>query len=200
MDERAAENEVKFIRDEMKSNMSIRTTLLTFSFTSVITTIGFGISKYDIAPFWIYILPIIITIVFSSRITYYKDLQSKMNAYLHVFYPSAVKMDNIYENIDKSYCARNKIQSFLINYELLILSIVCCIVYYLKLDIIQSNIINICVKDKKMIFFIILPVILLVFQYSILHKVPSYHKRTKKYMVELQGRLSQTTINQGGLT
>ncbi len=68
----------------MKSNMSIRTTLLTFSFTSVITTIGFGISKYDIAPFWIYIL-----------------------------------------------------------------SMVCCMVYYLKLDIINFNIINICIKNKK---------------------------------------------------
>lgn len=89
--------------------MSIRTTLLTFSFTSVITTIGFGISKYDIAPFWIYILPMIITIVFSTRITYYKDLQSKMNAYLHAYYQNSVKIDNAFDNINKSYCKINKI-------------------------------------------------------------------------------------------
>jgi hypothetical protein len=37
-----------------------------------------------------------------------------------------------------------------------------------------------------MIFFIILPVLLLVFQYNILNKVPSYHKKTKEYIKELQ--------------
>lgn len=173
-------NEINFIRDEMKGNLSIRTTLLTFSFTSVITTIGFGISKFDIAPFWIYIVPVLIIIVFSARITYYKDLQSKMNAYLHTYYSDAVKIDNAFNNIEEGYCKKNKIQSFLINYELLVLSIICSLIYYYKYF--KSHTINF---DIKMIFFIILPVILLVFQYNILNKVPSYHEKTKYYIGQL---------------
>lgn len=34
----------------MKSNLSIRTTLLTFCFATVVTIIGFGLTNFDTIP------------------------------------------------------------------------------------------------------------------------------------------------------
>lgn len=127
-------NELQFIRDEMKNNLSIRTTLLTFCFTSVITTIGFGLTHFDTISFIIYLIPIIITVTFSCRITYYKDKQCKMNAYLKYFHKESIKYETVYSEVLEinKFCLENKFSSFIINNELLILSTVCSILYYLK--------------------------------------------------------------------
>lgn len=176
-------NELNFIRDEMKNNLSIRTTLLTFCFTSVITTIGFGLTQFDTIPFIIYLLPIIITVTFSCRITYYKDKQCKMNAYLKYFHKDSVKYETIYTDILKinDFCLANKFCSIIINFELITLSIVCSILYYYKFSktmVYESN-------KPLYIFCILLPVLLIILQLKILAKVTSYTKKTKYYYDKL---------------
>lgn len=128
-------SEINYILDEMKNNISIRNTLLTFCFTSVITTIGFGINNFDEIPFILFIIPMIITLTFSCRITYYKDKQCRMNAYLNVFHKNSLQYELIYKekcNI-ADFCMQNKFTSFIINNELLLLSIVCMIIYFIKI-------------------------------------------------------------------
>lgn len=172
-------NELNFIRDEMKNNLSIRTTLLTFCFTSVITTIGFGLTHFDKIPFVIYLLPIIITVTFSCRITYYKDKQCKMNAYLKFFHKDSVKYETIYTEALKinDFCLANKFCSIIINNELFILSIVCSILYYYKFSETMKY------ENNKLlyIFCILLPALLGIIQLKILAKVTSYTKKTKYY-------------------
>lgn len=196
MSKQENENEVNLIRNEMKENLSIRTTLLTFCFTSVITTIGFGINDFNTIPFMIYLIPIIITITFSCRITYYKDKQCRMNAYLNVYYNESVKHEIIYEkelNIN-DFCIENKFCSFVINNELLILSVACSIVYYIKFFDSMNYTNNKCAY----IFYIILPIILLTLQYAILSKVPSYSKKTKNYIDAFTKNKSNQTLKQEG--
>lgn len=174
-----SKEELTFIREEMKNNLTIRTTLLTFCFTAVITTIGFGLTNFDTIPFIIYLVPIIITVAFSCRITYYKDLQCRMNAYLNVFHKDSLKHEIIFENYHiYKFCTKNKICSFVINNELLILSIVCVIIYYVKFTESMKY------KDNSIqfLFWIILPIILCIIQYFILHKVPSYNTKSKQYI------------------
>lgn len=146
-------NELNFIRDEMKNNLSIRTTLLTFCFTSVITTIGFGLTHFDTIPFIIYLLPIIITVTFSCRITYYKDKQCKMNAYLKFFHKDSVKYETIYTESLKinDFCLANKFCSIIINNELFILSIVCSILYYYKFSGTMKETVNLTVYCRKLV-------------------------------------------------
>lgn len=176
------ENNLNFIREEMRNNLSIRTTLLTFSFTAVITTIGFGISNFDSVPFWVYIMPVIITIVFSARITYYKDRMAKMNAYLCVYFPESVDVDVKFDNIENGYCARNKLESILITYELLVLSALCCPLYCARLYILKNS-----MKESVLFLLFLVPVILLGVQFYILHKFPAYYKKTKYYIEYLNG-------------
>lgn len=173
--------EIEFILNEMKENISIRNTLLTFCFTSVITIIGFGLTHFDEIPFVIYLIPIIITITFSCRIIYYKDKQCRMNAYLKFFYSDLLKHETIYtDNIFVGdFCTKNKFCSFIMNNELLILTIICSIIYYLKFDDYTFCGIN-------YIFFAILPIILCIIQFLILNKVPSYTEKSKEYVNILQ--------------
>lgn len=174
-----SKEELTFIREEMKNNLSIRTTLLTFCFTAVITTIGFGLTNFDTIPFIIYLIPIIITVAFSCRITYYKDLQCRMNAYLNVFYKDSLKHEAVFKNHHINvFCIKNKFCSFIINNELLILSIVCAIIYYVKFSGSMEY------EDNKIkyIFCLMLPIILCLIQYFVLHKVPSYNKKSNEYI------------------
>lgn len=177
-----SENDLNFIREEMRNNLSIRTTLLTFSFTAVITTIGFGISNFDSVPFWVYIIPVIITIVFSARIAYYKDRMAKMNAYLYVYCPESVDLDVKFNNIENGYCARNKLESFLITYELLILSALCCPLYCARLYVLKNS-----MEELKFFLLFLVPVFLLTVQFYILRKFPAYYKKTKYYIEHLNG-------------
>lgn len=198
--------EVKFIRDEMKNNLSIRTTLLTFCFTSVITILGFGLTHYDEIPFIIYLIPIIITITFSCRITYYKDMQSRMNAYLRVKHKNTLSYEIIYENnnddttniITNNFCLSNKFTSFIINKELLVLSIVPSIVYYIRfLNTMQYNndilFLHYFIKNNKCVnlIYLILPLVLCVLEYKILQKVPSYTEKTNEYIERLERATGQ---------
>lgn len=174
----ANNDELNFIRNEMKNNMSIRNTLLTFCFTSVITTIGFGLTNYNTVPFYIYLIPTIITTAFSCRITYYKDKQARMNAYLNVYYKESLKYENVF--LDRSifdFCEKNKFCSFIINNELLILSIVCVLIYYIKF----MECMNFEEEKIKCIIFVLIPIIPCGIQFLILHKVPSYTQKTKEY-------------------
>ncbi len=183
-------DELNFIRDEMKNNLSIRTTLLTFCFTSVITTIGFGLTHFETIPFVIYLIPIIITVTFSCRITYYKDKQCKMNAYLKYFYRESIKHETVYSETLQigDFCLTNKFCSFVINNELLILSVVCSILYYIKFletKEYESN-------EFLYIFFILLPILLWVVQFFILAKVPSYTKTSKYYYDKLYNKFNSS--------
>lgn len=201
------QNELNFIRDEMKNNLSIRTTLLTFCFTSVITTLGFGLTHYNEIPFIIYIIPVIITVTFSCRITYYKDIQSKMNAYLRIKHKESLNYEMSYEKannnntniIKNNFCVNNKFISFIINKELLILSLVPIIIYYKRFfdTKFDGNILLdlfYIIKNIECInmFYITIPIILCFAEYVILQKVPSYTEKTNEYIKELEKIENQT--------
>lgn len=178
------ESEINFIRNKMKDNVSIRTTLLTFSFTSVITIIGFGISNYKTIPCVIYLLPIIIVMVFSCRIAYYIDQQSRWGAYLAVYHENSIKYKDVYKNVVPEFADKNKIISFITKNELLMMSVVSAIMYYIKFFG-EYNI----KKEKYLcVVLFMIPILFLGIQFKIISTASSYTERRKYYIKLLQSQ------------
>lgn len=176
-------DEINYIRDEMKENISIRNQLLTFCFTSVITTIGFGLNNFNEIPYYMYLIPVFITFIFSYRITYYKDKYCKLYAYLKYINAEIFKHEEEYKSVlVYDFCGSNSIFSFVINNELLLLSIICMVIYYIRFFDTVEITQNIFLHIINFVFLIIL----FIAQKNILHKVTSVYEKTTEYYNKLK--------------
>ena len=73
---------------------SMRNTLLTFSFTATLAVLGLAISEaMDTRSSWICLIPFLLIIPFSARISYYRLASAHINSFLREYAPLSMKFE-----------------------------------------------------------------------------------------------------------
>lgn len=114
---------------------TMRNNLLTFSFTAVLTILGIALQmELDVISAWIPLLPFLLIIPFAARISYYRLSSAHIGAFLRVYASDRVRFEigakSVHEKIGmgKAYSG----VAFLVNHEMVLLGLACCLVFYLK--------------------------------------------------------------------
>lgn len=124
----------KLVR-RVEFNDTVRNNLLTFSFTVVLTILGIALQmEPDATSVWIPLLPFLVIIPFAGRISYYRLSSAHIGAFLRVYAGDSVKFELGAKNVGECMGMGKmySIISFLVNHEMVILGLACCIVFYLK--------------------------------------------------------------------
>lgn len=119
----------------MEFHDTVRNSLLTFSFTVVLTILGI-VLQMETKPTsaWISLLPFLVIIPFAGRISYYRLSSAHIGAFLRVYASDRVKFElgtktvGEWIGIGKMYSTI----SFLVNHEMVLLGLASCFVFYLK--------------------------------------------------------------------
>lgn len=140
-----------------------RNTLLTFSFTTVLAVIGITITmKVDTLNSWLCLTPFFLIIPFAARIAYYRLVSAYITSFLKIFSSDNVKFEIGGEFVPecKCNCKGYNLISWLINHEMVLLSIVTSCVFYFKYI---SNIKNWSILSLLSLFIPILLIIVVNF-------------------------------------
>lgn len=165
---------------------TMRNNLLTFSFTVVLTILGIALQmETDAINVWIPLLPFLVIIPFAARISYYRLSSAHIGAFLRVYASDKVKFElgakDVNEGIGMGImytCI-----SFMVNHEMVLLGLACCIVFYLKY--IAS------VGEYQWWNYIALavPIILEKVVYAIAHSTDNYSRMVKAFKEEWENHL-----------
>lgn len=117
----------------LERNVSTRTSLLTFSFTTVLAILGIALSdKGENTPPILYLVPYLLIIPFEGRIAYYRLIHARISAYIEMVIPEDVSLDIAGTQVSEKQTWFFNIIAILNNYEMLFLSIATAIVFYCK--------------------------------------------------------------------
>lgn len=163
--------EYQELRSEIQNKVELHNSLVTFMITTVIAVLAFALESDNIL---LYLLPFGIIIPISMRIVYYRSAMVKLSAYIIVFLESnltGLKWEtrnrqfvmkngfNFYDKVTTSHY-----------YEGIILSIICYTLYIWSL-----------LENKKInIFYIGLPLLLLIWEAVITNRIKSFDKDKEK--------------------
>ena len=111
---------------------TMRNNLLTFSFTSVLTVLGVALAiDMDSLSAWICLIPFLLIIPFTARISYYR----LASAHITSFLKKNGKMDMQFElgtnMVKEGICKHFALIAWLINHEMVLLSIATSSTFYL---------------------------------------------------------------------
>lgn len=183
---RPDKEELSQINARLDLNHSIRNDLLKFSFTTVIASLGAALALENIsAPLsFLFLFPFVVMIPFQARISYYRLEEAHLYTYISKFCQENDRYHKIctegyYENVgigDFSY----KVIAWLINHELVCLSILTCVIFWLKFFSSKEA-----VSCVLIIIADILPVILLSIIWSISHSTYSFFEMRYRYSKKL---------------
>ena len=117
----------------LERNVSTRTNLLTFSFTTVLAILGIALSNNgeNINPV-AYLVPYLLIIPFEGRIAYYRLIHARVSAYLEMVTPQDTSLDIAGEKVPEKQTWVFNIIALLNNCEMLFLSVATAIVFYGK--------------------------------------------------------------------
>ncbi len=127
------DREYSFWQKTLERNVSMRTNLLTFSFTTVLAILGIAISNNseNVNPL-VYLVPYILIIPFEGRIAYYRLIHARISAYLEMVVPEDTTLDTIGVHVPEKQTKFFDVIAALNNYEMFLLSLATAIVFYLK--------------------------------------------------------------------
>lgn len=117
----------------LERNVSTRTSLLTFSFTTVLAILGIALSDNggNINPF-AYLVPYLLIIPFEGRIAYYRLIHARISAYLEMVTPQDTSLDIAGEKVPEKQTWFFSRIALLNNCEMLFPSAATAIVFYGK--------------------------------------------------------------------
>lgn len=138
----SVENQIKeydYLHNEISQKIELHNKLITFTITTVVAILSFALSKDN---YLLYLMPFGIILPISMRIAYYRSAMVKLSAYMIVFledHIDGLKWESrntplindhtcMASKSDKTY----KVLNTLPNYECLVLSIVCYILYFVN--------------------------------------------------------------------
>ena len=165
----------------LEFNDTMRNNLLTFSFTAVLAILGIALEiELDIVSSWICLLPYLLIVPFSARISYYHLSNAHIGAFLRTYASDRVTFEigakNVKEEmgIGKMY----PIIAFLVNHEMVLLGIASSLVFYLKYIP--------CMDDSKWWHYVgaAVPVVLLLAVFFIAHSTNDYSKMVNDFKTE----------------
>lgn len=132
------EREYERISKRLEANVAARTTLLTFSFTTVLAALGLAFTvDVDRISCLIFLIPYFLIVPFSARIAYLRIIYARMYSFLMVFAPDdmqfAIRGKQVKENdVEKRKKPMFEILHKLNNYELFLLAIASCLTFWCK--------------------------------------------------------------------
>lgn len=173
------EEEYNEICKNLKLDTETRNTLLTFSFTAVLTALGVALSINEIDMF-VFILPFFVIIPFTGRLCYYRKWNAHMTSFLNVFNKKRRCYD-LYTNevkIDRGIWGH--IVAWLVNYEMLFLAIACTAVFWVKYPV---SIENFYVFDY---LYCALPLLLTIFEFFLISSTYNYEKMRIQYSTDFE--------------
>lgn len=128
------DNEFEKLIQKLMFFDTTRNSLLTFSFTSVLAVLGIaiGTDAKDVTP-WICLVPFLLIIPFSARISYYRLASAHITAFLKVFSPERMSFEHGTEYVpeDTGSCLYSRI-SWLLNHEMFFLGLATDFTFYFK--------------------------------------------------------------------
>ncbi len=175
----------KLVR-RVEFNDTVRNNLLTFSFTVVLTILGIALQmKSDTTSVWIPLLPFLVIIPFAGRISYYRLSSAHIGAFLRVYAGDSVKFELGAKNVGECMGMGKMYSfiSFLVNHEMVILGLACCIVFYLK----YIPIMNQCQWQDYAI--LLAPAVLEAIVYAVAHSTDNYSGMVKTFKEEWEKNL-----------
>lgn len=109
-----------------------RNNLLTFSFTSVLTVLGVALA-IDMNPIssWICLIPFLLIVPFTARIAYYRLASAHINSFLKKFGKSDMQFELGTNVVKEDICKHYRLIAWLINHEMVLLSIATSCTFYL---------------------------------------------------------------------
>ena len=131
--------EYQWLIKELEFVDSTRNSLLTFSFTAVLTVIGIVIAdtKQLISPL-VCLLPFFLIIPFAARITYYRLVSIHINSFLKVYCKNNTVFSRHTKSVPEGFTPENFDQNaylriaWLINHEMFLLGLACSVAFCLK--------------------------------------------------------------------
>lgn len=130
MEPHVKDYELNYLSEYLHETRSIHNNLLTFSFTAVLAVLGIAFSNTgseNLIPPFLYLLPFCLIIPFTARITYYRMSGAHIESFLNVFYSESRIFSCGCLFVKENQNSKFKIISFLVNFEMFILSCVCTI-------------------------------------------------------------------------
>lgn len=128
MEPHVKDYELNYLSEYLHQTTSIHNSLLTFSFTAVLAVLGIAFSDSENAvPSFLYLLPFCLIVPFTARITYYRISDSRIEAFLDVFYAESRTFSRGCTFVKERQHPKFQIISLLMNFEMFILSCVCTI-------------------------------------------------------------------------
>lgn len=126
------DHELNYLSEYLHETRSIHNNLLTFSFTAVLAVLGIAFSNINsenLIPSFLYLLPFCLIIPFTARITYYRISGARIESFLDIFYPESRIFSRGCLFVKEKQNYKFNIISFLVNFEMFILSYVCTILF-----------------------------------------------------------------------
>lgn len=119
---------------------STRNTLLTFSFTAVLAVLGVTLKvELDMIGSCICLLPFLLIIPFTARISYYRLASAHVNSFLRTFSKQNMQFEIGAGKVTENQIVSYRLVAWLINHEMFLLGIATSCVFYLKyIPLLQS--------------------------------------------------------------
>lgn len=174
-------DEYSSLREEMLRKIDLHNKLIMFAITTTVAILAYAFSEKNA---FIFLVPLCVIIPTSLRVIYYRSAMVKLAAYILVFIEDG-NADLNWETRNHKMGRRSKNNGFInkllkvnINYDCLILSVVCYILYIV-------NYIN-CDTDYNVwvIFNIIWPILLVVIEILVSIKGNGMYKKRQYWIDE----------------
>lgn len=167
---------------------TMRNNLLTFSFTSVLTVLGVALATdMDTISSWICLIPFLLIIPFTARISYYRLASAHINSFLRKFAKFDMQFELGTDIVKEGICKHYGLIGWLVNHEMVLLGITTSCAFYLTY---VSSI-------RKWEFYnyisLSVPIILIVLVFFIADSTYSYKKLMENFSVKWEQYIEETT-------
>lgn len=186
-DSKPDKEEIKRLYERMNKNHEIRNQLIMFSFTSVIASLGAALAIDDINALFtfLFLFPLVILIPFQARISYYRLEEAHIITYIRTLSPENEKYSTLCrrgfkEDAGIGMC-QYRIIAWLVNHELVCLSVLSAIVFWFKFFSSVKEI-----TRWTLVLGLVPPVILLYVLFQIANSTYNYGNMTTSYEKKLQ--------------
>lgn len=127
------EKEYNVLTNRLEFFDTMRNNLLTFSFTSVLTVLGIALAmEMDIIMVWICLIPFLLIIPFTARISYYRLASAHINSFLKKFAQLDMQFSIGTNVVKENKCKHFNLIAWLINHEMVMLGVATACIFYVK--------------------------------------------------------------------
>lgn len=125
-----SDEEYRYLISLLQFYDETRNRILMFSFTGTFTIMGFVLGTE--VSIWLCVLPFLLIIPFSARVSYYRRTHAHLNSFLGVFAPEKMLYKSCSSQVKNRYGRSYPFVAWLVNNEMSILAIMTFVVYLLK--------------------------------------------------------------------